>query len=353
MIDPRFFQRSRPLPLGLIGKYLGAELSDPLAAELMVADIGSLESADAGYLSVLYHSRYLNAFLESKAGAVVTSPRLARLASTTKPLLLTPDPRLAWAQIANLFYPATPLEAGIHRNATIDPSASIGPSCQIGPGVVIGRNVVLGARSHIGCNAVVEAGVAIGEDCCIGAGSTISHALIGSSVRVATGTRIGGPGFGFFSGPNGVVRMPQLGRVTIGDHVEIGANCTVDRGSEGDTVIGARTVLDNLVRVAHNVRLGRHCVIAGQVGIAGSAVIGDFVMIGGRACISDHLIIGEAARIAFASSVIRNVAPGETVGGYPAIPIRKWHRQTSGLKRLFGGKSDAPGGVSATLTVPI
>src|SRR5258706_6976960 len=265
-----------------------------------------------------------------------------------KPLLLTPNPQLAWAKVANLFYPATPVEAGIHRTATIDASASVCPSCQIGPGVVIERNVVLGARSQICCNAVVEAGVAIGEDCCIGASTTISHAVIGSNVRIATGARIGGPGFGFFSGPSGVVRMPQLGRVTIGDHVEIGANCTLDRGSEGDTVIGARTVLDNLVHVAHNVRLGRHCVIAGQVGIAGSTVIGDFVMIGGRACISDHLIIGEAARIAFASSVVRNVGPGETVGGYPAIPIRKWHRQTAGLKRLFGGKSIAPGGVSAS-----
>lgn len=338
IIDPRFFQRSRPLPLGLIARQVEAELSDPVAAEVMIVDIGPLESANADYLSAFYDSRYLDSFLESKAGAVVTSHKLAEFAPPRKILLLTPNPRLAWTQVSNLFYPAAALEPGRHCNAIVDPSAAIGIDCQIGAGVVIQRNVVLGTRSRIDCNAVLETGVTIGDDCLIGAGSTISHALLGSGVRIGTGTRIGTPGFGFASGPSGAIRMPQLGRVIIGHHVQIGANCTIDGGSEGDTLIGDGTVIDNLVHLGHNVRLGRRCVVAGQVGIAGSTIIGDRVMVGGGARINDHLTIGEAARIAGASGVMRNVAPGETVGGYPAIPIRRWHRQTVGLMRLFGRK---------------
>ena len=338
MVDPRFFQRSTPLPLGLIAKQVGAELSDPVAAELIIVDIGSLEKADADYLSAFYDARYLQSFLESGAGAVVTSYELARRAPPGKLLLLTPNPILAWAQISNLFYPAPAIDPGMHPSAIVDPSASIGIGCQIGAGVVIEHNAVVGARSHIDCNVVLKAAVVVGDDCFIGANSTISHALLGSGVRIAAGARIGGPGFGFTSGPRGPIRMPQLGRVIIGNHVEIGANCTIDRGSVEDTVIGAGTVLDNLVHVAHNVRLGRHCVVAGQAGIAGTSIIGDHVMVGGQACINDHLSIGEGARIAGGSGVMRDVASGLTVGGYPAIPIRSWHRQTIGVMRLFGSK---------------
>jgi UDP-3-O-[3-hydroxymyristoyl] glucosamine N-acyltransferase len=169
----------------------------------------------------------------------------------------------------------------------------------------------------------------LGHDCAIGANSCISYAIIGARVRIASGVSIGGQGFGFVPAANGRLRIPQLGRVMIENDVEIGANCAVDRGSTGDTVIGAGTVLDNLVHIAHNVRLGRHCVICGQVGIAGSTVVGDGVMIGGQVGISDHLQVGSGARIASKSGVIRDVKDGEAVGGYPAMPIREWHRQTA------------------------
>ncbi len=129
--------------------------------------------------------------------------------------------------------------------------------------------------------------------------------------------------------------MLQLGRVVIEDDVEIGANCAIDRGATGDTVIGAGTVIDNLVQIGHNVRLGRNCVLCGQVGIAGSTEIGDGVMIGGQSAISDHLTIGAGARIAGKSGVMRDVAKGEAVGGYPAVPLRQWHKQNAALLRLF------------------
>jgi len=132
--------------------------------------------------------------------------------------------------------------------------------------------------------------------------------------------------------------MLQLGRVLIEDDVEIGANCAIDRGATGDTVIGAGTVIDNLVQIGHNARIGQKCVLCGQVGIAGSTEIGDGVMIGGQTAISDHLTIGSGARIAGKSGVMRNVKPGEAVGGYPAVPIRQWHRQSSALLRLLQRK---------------
>jgi UDP-3-O-[3-hydroxymyristoyl] glucosamine N-acyltransferase len=153
-------------------------------------------------------------------------------------------------------------------------------------------------------------------------------------VRISTNVSIGGEGFGFVPGPKGLLRVPQLGRVLIEDDVEIGGNCAVDRGAMDDTVIGRGTAIDNLVQIAHNVRIGKYCVIAGQAGVAGSATIGDFVMIGGQVAVKDHVTIGAHARIAGRAGVMRDVGPKEVVAGTPAVPVREWHRQTLALEKL-------------------
>jgi UDP-3-O-[3-hydroxymyristoyl] glucosamine N-acyltransferase len=254
-------------------------------------------------------------------------------------LLLAPDARLAYAQIAHIFfYPPLTAIPGTDRDARVDPRAVIGDGCQIDAGAVIGPLAEIGARCHIGANAVIGGGVTIGDDCCIGANTTITHALIGAHVMIGSCVSIGGPGFGFVPGPRGLVRMPQIGRVIIEDDVVIDANCAIDRGAQGDTVIGKGTVIDNLVQIAHNVRIGRNCAVAGQVGVAGSTVIGDGVLIGGQAAISDHLTIGSGARIAGKSGVMRDVETGMAVAGYPAVEVRQWHRQTAHLLRLFNHK---------------
>jgi UDP-3-O-[3-hydroxymyristoyl] glucosamine N-acyltransferase len=335
MTDPRFFRRNGPFSLGEIAREIGAETPSAEAGRLMIHDIAALEDAGPDELSVFNDVRYRPVLADTKAGAIVTSRDLAGQARDGSCLLLAAEPRLAYAQIGHLFYPAPALDPGIAAGAHIDASARIGGGSQIDPGALIGPHVEIGARCHIAGNVVLGAGVVLGDDCRIGANSSISYALLGARVEIATGVSVGGQGFGFVPGPKGLVRVLQLGRVIIEDDVEIGANCAIDRGATGDTVIGAGTVLDNLVHIGHNVRLGRSCIICGQVGIAGSTVVGDGVMMGGQVGVADHLTIGSGARIAAKSGVMRDVPPGVTVGGFPAMEIKQWHRQTTELARLL------------------
>jgi UDP-3-O-[3-hydroxymyristoyl] glucosamine N-acyltransferase len=335
MTDPRFFRRNGPFSLAEIVRRIAAEPVDDESGRLMIHDIAALETAGPHEVSVFNDARYRPALAASRAGAIVTSRELARHAPDGSRLVIAPEPRLAYAQIGHLFYPAPALIPGIAASAQIHSTATIGAGSQIDAGANIGRDVVIGASCYIGAHVVLGDGVVLGDACRVEANTAISYALIGTRVEIATGVSIGGQGFGFVPGPQGLMRMLQLGRVIIEDGVEIGANCAIDRGATGDTVIGARTVLDNLVHIGHNVRLGRSCIICGQVGIAGSTVVGDGVMMGGQVGVADHLTIGSGARIAAKSGVMRDVPPGMTVGGFPAMEIRQWHRQTTGLVRLL------------------
>ena len=340
MTDVRFFRRSGPFPLGQIAAHVGGELPARAAAALQIQDIATLERAENGELSVFSDSKHADDFAICRASVVVTSNKLRHHKHNESMLLLVKDPRLAFAQIGQLFYPPEKLHEGAHASAQIDPSAIIGGGSQICSGVYIGPNVRIGLRCHIESNAVIGEGVTIGDDCIIGANTTVSHALIGARVHIASNGSIGGSGFGFVPGPSGLLRMAQLGRVIIENDVEIGSNSAIDRGTMGDTIIGSGTAIDNLVQVGHNVQIGRNCVLAGQAGIAGSTTLGDNVMLGGQTAISDHLTIGSNARIAGKSGVMRDVAPGESVGGYPAAPMRQWHRQTVALMRLGARKPE-------------
>jgi UDP-3-O-[3-hydroxymyristoyl] glucosamine N-acyltransferase len=334
MTDRRFFKRVGPFRLGDIAEHVGAELLDPSAKEIMISDVAPLETAAPGELSFFSQSRYLSVFRTTHASAVVTTRALAQGGPSGVCLMSVANPQLAFARIGRLYCPPSRPEPMISTDARIDPSAVIGEGSRIDAGAVVGAGAEIGSGCHIACHAVIGSGVVLGNDCTIGANSCISHALIGARVQIDTCVSIGGQGFSFVPTANGWLRIPQLGRVLIEDDVQIGANCAVDRGSVGDTIIGAGSVLDNLIQIGHNVRLGRNCVICGQAGIAGSTVVGDGVLIGGQTAISDHLRIGSGARIAGKSGVMRNVEEGEAVGGYPAVPLRHWHRQTAAAKRL-------------------
>lgn len=334
MTDDRFFARRGPFSLKEIANHARVELAADAPRDLIIRGIAPLDQAEPDELSVFCDVHHAAAFAATHAGAVITSAKLAERPHNGTALLVARDPRYVFAVVGLMFYPRSVADPGVHAGAHVDSSAVIGEGCQIDSGAVIGPRVRLGARCHIAANAVLGMAVEIGEGGLVASNATISHALIGANVRVGAGSVIGGEGFGVVPGPTGLICSAQLGRVIIGNNVRVGSNCTIDRGAVGDTVIGDNTMFDNLVQVAHNVRIGRNCVFAGQAGVAGSVTIGDNVMVGGAVSISDHLVVGSNARIAGKSGVARDVAEGETVGGYPAVPVRQWHRQTTFLARL-------------------
>ena len=249
-------------------------------------------------------------------------------------LLLSDLPYLAFAHIARAFYPQPKVEPGISDAAHVHAEAQVASSCRIDPGASIARGCEIGEGSHICANAVVDEGVVVGADCVIGAGASLSYCLIGDRAMIYPGARIGQDGYGFASGPQGHLRIPQIGRVIIGDDVEVGANTTIDRGSGNDTIIGDGCMIDNLVQIAHNVHLGKGCVIVSQVGISGSTKLGDYVVCGGQSGFAGHLVIGDGARLAARSGVIHDLAAGQEYGGAPAIAARQWKRQMIALARL-------------------
>jgi UDP-3-O-[3-hydroxymyristoyl] glucosamine N-acyltransferase len=341
MPDPTFFRRTGPFSSEYLAAHVGAELVRGSSCALEVDDVAGLDEADERSICLFAEIAYLQVLRETKAAAVVTTPSLASSAVGTMDVLLADQPRLAFAMIQQLFYPQPPLIAWISPRATISGQAAIGAGCRIEPGAVIEAQVRLGEGCHVGPNAVIGAGVSLGAGCSIGANVTISHTLAGDRVHVFANAAIGRPGFGFVKTARGLVRMPQLGRVVIGDDVEIGSGCTVDRGTLGDTRIGTGCKIDNGVQIGHNVTMGIGCILAGHVGIAGSATIEDFVVIGAGVVISDHVTVGTRVQIAVGSCVIRDVAAQTIVGGYPAVAVRQWHRQTVAVTRLARQKGNS------------
>jgi UDP-3-O-[3-hydroxymyristoyl] glucosamine N-acyltransferase len=334
MADPRFFERAGPFTLNDLASLSGARLQDPAAGGRLIGDVAPLETAGPDEIAFLDNRKYADAFTASRAGAAFVDERMAGKAPPGMALLLAHEPYKAFARAAQAFYPVKPVTPHSAASAVIDPTSVVPEDCDIAANVVIEPGARLGARCQIGPNSLIGAGVELGEDCRVGANVTLSHCLIGARVVLHPGVRIGQAGFGFAPDAQFPVKVPQLGRVVIGDDVDIGANTTIDRGSGHDTVIGPGTMIDNLVQIGHNVVLGRGCILAGQVGISGSTRLGDFVMVGGQAGFAGHLRIGSGARIAAQSGVMRDVEPGATVCGAPAVPIGSFMKQVAVLQRL-------------------
>jgi len=339
MPDPRFFTNAGPFSVGEIAKIIGCALSSPDDASIVIDDVGALTNATSNHISFLDNKKYISAYESTKAGVVIVHPDLAERGPDNVIKLLTPSPYRAYALAAKMFYPTPPLDPGIHEKAFVHKTAKIGTGCQIDAGVSIGEGVVIGENCHIFANAVIEKNCIVGANSVIGATAFLSYCEIGSHANIHPGVRIGTRGFGFDMDPAGFVDVPQLGRVIIGDMVEIGANSTVDRGAGPDTTIGSGTKLDNMVHLGHNVTIGRGCVLVGMTGIAGSTVLEDYVVTAAQSGIAGHLTIGKGAQIAGKSGVIRDVGPGEKVGGIPAVPLNQFFKQQLTLQKLTKSKN--------------
>jgi UDP-3-O-[3-hydroxymyristoyl] glucosamine N-acyltransferase len=339
MADPRFYRSAGPLTLREIAETAGGTVAgaDP---ERRFANVATLRDAGPDDLSFLDNRRYVSAFSESRAGACIVHPRFASRAPQGMALVLCNEPHRGFARVASRFHPEPAIPGSVHAAAHVDPAAELGVGVAVEAGAVIEAGVRIGARGRIGANSVIRAGTIIGDDVRIDANVTVSHAVIGDRVRLFPGVRIGQDGFGYALGADGHLKVPQLGRVVIGNDVEIGANSAVDRGSLTDTIIGDGTVIDNLVQIGHNVRIGRGCVIAGQAGIAGSCVLEDFVVLGGQVGLAGHLRVGAGTQVAAQSGVHRDVPAGEVIVGSPAVPMRDFRRMWGALRRLPRGAAE-------------
>ncbi|WP_420634697.1 UDP-3-O-(3-hydroxymyristoyl)glucosamine N-acyltransferase [Candidatus Palauibacter sp.] len=315
-----------------LARRLNAEIAgDP---DRLLSGVASLGVAGPEDLTFFAREAMRDAVEGTEAGAVL-APRGFHCPGARFSILKVDNPHLCFARIVRLFHPEPEAQPGLHPSARIGTGARIGESVSLAEGVVVEDGARVGRGTQVGPGTLIGRGARVGEDCRIGHAVSILHAVeIGDRVRVHAGARIGTDGFGYAPGPSGAHKVPQIGGCVIGDDVEIGANCTIDRGALDETRIGDRTKLDNLVHVGHNVLIGSDCLIIAQVGIAGSTRIGAGAQLGGQAGIIGHLEIGPGARIAAQSGVIRDVPPGATHGGTPAQPRRSWMKAIAHTRKL-------------------
>lgn len=325
MPDRRFFDCTGPVSLEALASLAGAEIGPGCDPAREVFEAAPLDKADERCVSFLSDRRYLADLRASRAGVVFVAARHAPDGPPGASVLLTAEPQAAWARAALHLHAPRVRHDGPARPASVELEEGV----QLAPGVVLGEGVRIGRGSRLGANTVVGPGVSIGRNCQIGANVSITFALIGDRVRIASGAVIGEAGFGLAVSRAGALDIPQLGRVILQDDVSVGANSCIDRGAYDDTVIGEGTKIDNLVQVGHNVTLGRGCVLVAHTGLSGSVTAGEGVQFGGKAGLADHLNIGAGAKIAAGAGVISDVPAGETWAGYPARPIRRWLREAA------------------------
>jgi UDP-3-O-[3-hydroxymyristoyl] glucosamine N-acyltransferase len=350
MSAPFFFKRSGGLALREIASLVGGEPREGADLDRRISGIAPLDRAAPSELSFLDSPKYVQQAATTVAGACLTSQRFIDALPSRVNVITVREPYRGFVEVARALFPdslrpsslfeASGAAAGAYHPGALHPGSHVHPSARLENGVTVDPGAVIGAGAEIGSGTVIGAGAAIGvkvrigRDCAIGPNATIMHALIGDRVIIHPGCAIGQDGFGFVRGPRGAHKVPQVGRVIIQDDVEIGANCAVDRGAIRDTVIGEGSKIDNLVQIAHNVSIGRHCLLAGQSGVSGSSTIEDGVIMGGKAGVSDHLTVGAGAMLGAKAGVFTDVPAGARWSGYPARSGKQWLREVVTLERL-------------------
>lgn len=329
----KFFKAIKPFTLKEIANLTGGRIIGD--AELQIYSASSLENAEVKDISFFNKSEYLEQFSNTKAGACFVAEKYIDKAPQGLALIVVGDPYLAFATLSMQLYPLP--EITEYRGSIIDihESAVIGRNCHIANFVSIGKNVVIGDNVYIGANTIIYDDVAIGSNGYIYSNVSIKCAAIGDNFIIHDGVRIGQDGFGFAPNKAGHVKIPQIGGVVVGKNVEIGANTCIDRGALNDTIIGDGTKIDNMVQIAHNVVVGRHCFLASGVGIAGSTIVEDYVSMGGGAGVAPHIRIGTGAQIAPMSGVSHDVEKGATLIGIPAINFTSFWRLQALFKRML------------------
>ncbi|MFO0835109.1 MAG: UDP-3-O-(3-hydroxymyristoyl)glucosamine N-acyltransferase [Phycisphaerales bacterium] len=328
------------LRVGELAELVNAEVAGSRDIEITHMDV--LDRAGPGALSFIRSKRFARQWPTSKASAALVTRgiEIERPGEQSgRAILIVADADLALVQVLERFAPAPAARApGAHPGAFIDPTATVGAGASVGPGCLveagasIGDGTVLVHNVHVGRNAKIGRACTLHSNVCVLDGCVVGDGCILHSCVV-----IGTDGFGYRPDPQGrgVVKIPHIGNVEIGAGVEIGANTCIDRAKFGSTIIGAGSKIDNLVQIGHGVRVGRGCLFAAQVGIAGSATFGDGVQMGGQVGVAEGLTVGRMARVGGQSGVMRDIPDGETWMGYPAVPMWEFLRQSPALKRLI------------------
>ena len=316
------------------------ELADRLQCRLEgdggidIVRVSGIEQAGPGDLTFLANPKYQAQLATTRASAVVLGPKEDAGGQPVFAVLRSEHPYLTFAQALQFFVKASPPPKGIDRLSAISPAATLGPDAAVGPFVVIGAGAVIGARAVIYPGVVIGPGARMGDDCVLHAHVSIrEHVTIGHRFVALDGAVVGSDGFGFARRPDGThLKIPQHADVIIEDDVEIGANSCIDRPPVGETRIHAGTKIDNLVQIAHGVRVGHRSLLAAQVGIAGSSIVEDDVMLGGQVGVTGHVRVGKGAMASAKTGITGNVEPGVLMSGYPALPNLEW-RKTEVLVR--------------------
>jgi UDP-3-O-[3-hydroxymyristoyl] glucosamine N-acyltransferase len=309
---------------------LGADVKGP--GDIEIRGVAGIHDAREGDITYISDQKHRNDLPACRASAVIISPDMP---DVNIPALVVKNPRFAFALALGIFYVKPYRPGGISERAIIGRDVIMGNEQTIHPNVVVADGAKIGSRVTLYPGVYVGGASIIGDDTVLYPNVSIREGVsLGCRVIVHSGTVIGSDGFGFVTDGGRHHKIPQVGGVIVEDDVEIGANCTIDRATLGNTIIKKGSKLDNMVHIAHNVTIGEHCLLAGQSGVAGSTTIGNYVVVGGKAAISDHLTIEDRVMIAGGSGVTRNIQAGQVIAGYPAIPIREWLKAQAVLPKL-------------------
>lgn len=327
---------------GKLADLLGGEVIGP--RETAITGVGAIDHAKPGDLTFIRAPKFAQMWERSKASVAIITRDVPppKNVGEGRSLVVVSDADAAQLAILSHLAPPTPEhKPGIDPAAHVDSTASVDATASIGPGCTIGARAKIGARVKLTAGVYIGADVSIGHDTEIGPGSSVmDRCVVGSNCRFAGCVVIGADGFGYTlqNHPSGrgkyLVHLPHIGNVVIGDHVDIGANSCVDRGKFGSTTIGSGTKIDNLVQIGHNCRIGRSCIICGQVGLSGSVTLGDGVQLAGRVGVADNLHIGSMARVGASAGVMNDIPAGQTWLGMPAAPMKETARNLAMIRKM-------------------